>query len=170
MNQHPHPQRMGQQHAMNDRLGGRRLCARRSLDGPYVMWRGADASFVAFSLGDPFAAANSLADCLAECVDLVNLNGSPVWVKEGQLVPVTASILHELVPQYVATRELVNLGTEQNPNWVLEYLPFRPDPRLARDLFANERREGGLLPRLTRVTGPQTNEPRRQQKVFIPPA
>jgi len=160
MNQHQHPY---------DRLGGRRLCARRSPNDPYIMWRGADASFAAFSLSDPFAAANSLADCLAECVDLVNLNGNPVWVNQGRLVPVTMNTLHEIVPQYIATKELVNRGTESAPNWALVYIPFVPDSRLVRDLFSSERREGALLPRLTKVTSSQVNEPRRQ-KVFVPPA
>src|SRR5262249_27399468 len=60
-------------------------------------------------------------------------------------------------------------GTQNEPSWGVEFVPYVPDPRTVRDLFSNERREGGLLPRLTNVTTPQVNEPRRQ-KVFTPPA
>jgi len=169
MKQHPHPQRLGQQHAMNDRLGGRRLCARRSPNDPYVMCRAPDGSFAAMSLTDVFANANSLADALAENVDLFNQNGNPVWLKPGQIVPVTINTLHEIIPQHIALKELTNRGTKTNPNWVVEYVPYVPDPRTVRDLFSNERREGALLPRLTKVTSLQVNEPRRQ-KVFVPPA
>src|SRR5262245_34907296 len=164
MNQHPHPQRT------NDRLGGRRLCARRSPNDPYVMCRAPDASFAAMSLTDVYATTNALADALAENVDLFNQNGIPVLVREGQIVPVGMNTLHEIIPQHIAFKELTNRGTDTNPNWVVEYMPYVPDSRIVRDLCSNERREGGLLPRLTRVTGPQANEPRRQQKVYAPPA
>src|SRR5262249_44455724 len=137
---------------------------------PYIMARSPDASFAAMSLTDIYATANTLSAALAENCDLINLNGNPVWVNQGRLVPLTLNLVHELVPRFVATRELVNRGTEQNPNWVLEYIPFQPDPRTIRDLFSNERREGSLLARLTRVTTPQANEPRRQQKIFVAPA
>jgi len=147
-----------------DRLGGRRLCARHSPDAPYVMTRSPDASFAAMSLTDIYATTNSLADALAENVDLFNLDGSPVWLNKGQLVPMTMNVLHEIIPQHIATKELVNRGTE----WVVEYVPYVPDPRTVRDLFSNERREGGLLPRLTKITSSQVSEPRRQ-KVFVPP-
>jgi hypothetical protein len=152
-----------------DKLGGRRLCARRSPDAPYVMARSPDASFAAMSLTDIYATTNSLADALAENVDLFNLDGSPILVRGGQIIPVTLNTLHEIIPQFIATKELVNRGTETNPNWIVDYVPYAPDPRTLRDLFANERREGGLLPRLTKVTSSQVSEPRRQ-KVFVPPA
>jgi len=147
-----------------DRLGGRRLCARHSPDAPYVMTRSPDASFAAMSLTDIYSNTNSLADALAEHVDLFNLNGSPVLVRGGQIIPLTLNLLHEIIPQHIATKELVNRGTE----WVAEYVPYVPDPRTVRDLFSNERREGGLLPRLTKVTSSPVSEPRRQ-KVFVPP-
>ena len=136
---------------------------------PYVMCRAPDASFAAMSLTDIYATTNSLADALAENVDLFNQNGNPILLTQGQLVPVTINVLHEIIPRHIATKELINRGTQNEPTWVVEYIPYVPDPRTVRDLFSNERREGGLLPRLTNVTAPQTNEPRRQ-KVFIPPA
>jgi len=150
-------------------LNGRRLCARRSPSDPYVMCRAPDASFAAMSLTDVYATSNCLADAVAEYTDIFNQNGNPVWLRQGQLVPVTINILHEIIPQHIALKELVNRGTETNPSWVVEYVPYVPDPRTVRDLFSNERREGGLLPRLTNVTTFQTNQP-RQQKVFTPPA
>src|SRR5262249_39004044 len=156
----PHP---------SDRPGGPRLFARRSPEGPYIMCRSPDASFAAMSLTDVYANANELADAVAEFADIFNQGGNPVWLRQGQLIPVTMNTLHEIIPQHIATKELVNRGTEANPNWVAEYVPFVPDARLVRDLFANERREGGLLPRLTKVTTPRASEPRRQ-KVFVPPA
>src|SRR5262249_23417564 len=126
-----------------DRLGGRRLCARRSSSDPYVMTRSPDASFAAMSFRDIYSTANSPADPLAENVDLFNQDGNPLWLKQGQLVPVTMNVLHEIIPQHIALKELTNRGTATNPNWVVEYVPLVPDSRLVRDLFANERREGG---------------------------
>jgi hypothetical protein len=133
------------------------------------MCRAPDASFAAMSLTDIYATTNSLADALAENVDLFNQNGNPILVRDGQIILVTINILHEIIPQHIAFKELINHSTETNPNWVVEYIPYVPDPRTVRDLFSNERREGGLLPRLTKITSSQVSEPRRQ-KVFVPPA
>ena len=115
-----------------DRLAGRRLCARRSPNDPYQMVRAPDASFATLSLTDVFAAANSLADAPAEYVDLFNQNGNPVWLKQGQVIPITMNTLHEIIPQHIALKELTNRGTETNPNWVVEYVPFVPEPLLQR--------------------------------------
>jgi len=103
-----------------------------------------------------------------------NLNGELVWLDQGKLVPVTMNAIHQIISQHIATKELVNKGSRENPAWTTEYLPYTPDPRTVRDLFGTERREGSLLARATKVwpdqTTPAANEPRRQQKVFIPPA
>jgi len=164
MNQHQHPY---------DRLGGRRLCARRSPNDPYIMCRAPDASFAAMSLTDVFASVNALSDALAENADLFNLNGELVWLNQGKLTPVNMNTIHHIVPQHIATKELVNKGTRENPAWTVEYVPFIPDQRLVRDLFGTERREGSLLARVTKAWPDPTTpaaEPRRQQKIFTPPA
>src|SRR5262245_24481935 len=88
-------------------------------------------------------------------VDLFNQNGIAVWFNEGKIVQVTMNLLHEIITRHIAFKELVNRGTETNPDWVVECVPYVPDSRTVRDLFSNERREGGLLPRLTKVTAPQ---------------
>jgi len=140
------------QRAVASGLADRRFYVRRNKDEPFTMWRAADASFAAFSLSDPYANSNALADALAETVELFNLNNQLMWLsQEGQLIPATMNILHELIPQHVALKQLVNRGTESEPNWQVVYTPYIPDPRIVRDLFGGERREGGLLPRVTKI-------------------
>jgi len=162
---------MPQQHPY-DRLGGRRLCARRSPNDPYQMCRAPDASFAAMSLTDIYATTNALADALAEYADLFNLNGELVWLDQERLAPVTLNAIYPIIARHIATKELVNKGTKENPAWATEYLPYTPDPRTARDLFSTERREGSLLARVTKARPdpitPAANEPRRQ-KVYIAP-
>jgi hypothetical protein len=156
----------------SDRLGGRRLCARRNPGKPYVMCRAPDASFAAMSLTDVYATTNSLADALAEFADLFNLNGELVQIIEGKITPVRMNILPEIIYKHIATRELVNKGSKENPAWTVEYIPFVADGRTVRDLFSTERREGSLLARATRIYLPETpatTEPRRQQKVYQAP-
>ena len=165
MHQHPH------QHPY-DRLGGRRLCARRNPGGPYIMCRAPDASFAAMSLTDIYATTNSLADALAENCDLFNLNNELVHITEGKITPVRMNTLPEIIHKHIATRELVNKGSKENPNWTVEYIPLVTDGRTIRDLFSTERREGSLLARVTKVYTPETpatSEPRRQQKVYQAP-
>ena len=60
--------------------------------------------------------------------------------------------LHEIIPQHVALKQLVNRGTETEPSWAVQFVPYTPDPRIVRDLFGGERREGGLLPRVTKIS------------------
>jgi hypothetical protein len=156
-----------------DTLHGRRLCARRSPTDPYVMTRSPDASFAAMSFSDAYATTNSLADALAENCDLFNLGGELVHIVEGKITPVRMNTLPELIHKHIATRELINKGSKENPNWSVEYVSYTPDPRTVRDLFSTERREGSLLARVTKVYTPETpaaTEPRRQQKVYQNPA
>jgi hypothetical protein len=83
--------------------------------------------------------------------ELFNLNGNLMRLNQGQIVPVTINDLLEIIHQHIAIKELVNRGTESKPNFVVEYIPYMPDPKTARALFASERREGGLLPRVTKI-------------------
>jgi hypothetical protein len=157
---------------MFDTLRGRRLCARRTPDDPYTMCRAPDASFAAMSLTDVYATTNSLADALAEFADLFNLNGELVHIAEGKITPVRMGDIAKITSEHIATRELINKGSKENPNWSVEYIPYTPDSRTVRDLFSTERREGSLLARVTKVYTPETpatTEPRRQQKVYQAP-
>src|SRR5215831_3212692 len=133
-------------------IADRRFFVRRSPNEPYQMWRASDSSFAAFSLSDPYANANLLSDALAETAELFNVNGQLMWLdNRGQLVLATMNVLHDLIPQHVALKQLRNTGTDAEPRWVAEYVPYIPDPRIVRDLFSGERREGGLLPRVTKI-------------------
>ena len=65
----PGKPRPSAQRALADGLAARRFFVRRTPNEPYQMWRAADASFTAFSLSDPYANSNALADALAENVE-----------------------------------------------------------------------------------------------------
>ena len=141
----------GQRAAVAHGLASRRFFVRRSPNEPYFMWRAADSSFTAFSLSDPYANSNALADALAETTELFNINGQLMWLDQKRLVPATMNTLHELIPQHIAIKQLRNTGTHAEPSWISEFVPYIPDPRIVRDLFGGERREGGLLPRVTKI-------------------
>jgi len=70
----------------------------------------------------------------------------------GALVPVTRSILLEIITKNVATPRLTNRGTEDDPNWTCVYAPLVPDEKTLRTLLTAEtRKEGSLLARAMKV-------------------
>ena len=133
---------------MNNSLnGGRRLCVRRT-DGPYEMFRGSDSTLAAIATDpyiDPFT--NTLADALAEYVDLFDQDGATIWVKEGKPVRVTPPVLAEIIAKHVATKKLVNHGDKIK----VEYTPLILDPQSLRPFFSAEKRTGSLIARVTKA-------------------
>jgi len=138
---------------MNDELNGRRLFVRRDPNGPYQMWRAPDSTLAAFGGGirDPFAHFNTVSDAIAETAEIVNVNEQLLWLADGKPIPVTGKVLLDLSAHHLATKRLVNRGTENEPNLVAEFVPYTPNHHTIRALLSGERREGGLLPRVTRV-------------------
>jgi hypothetical protein len=132
---------------MDDKLNGRRLCVRRT-DGPYEMFRATDSTLAAIALDpyiDPFT--NTVADALAEYVDLFDRDGVLIWIKEGKPVRVTPPVLAEIIPKHLATKRLVN----REDKIAVEYIPLVLDPQNLRPFFTAEKRTGSLIARVTKV-------------------
>jgi hypothetical protein len=127
-------------------LDGRRLCVRRNEQSPYEMFRATDSSLSAIAL-DPYCNpfTNTVADALAEFVNLFNQAGALVWVKEGKPVRVTPPVLAEIIPKHLATKQLVTHGDEV----VIEFVPLVLQD--LRPFFTAEKRQGSLLARVTKV-------------------
>jgi hypothetical protein len=138
---------------MNDELNGRRLFARRDPNGPYQMWRAPDSTLAAFGGGirDPFAHFNTVSDAIAETAEIVNVNDQLLWLVDGRPHVVTGAVLTEISTRHLATKRLTNRGTENEPNLVAEFVPYTPNHYTIRALLSGERREGDLLPRVTKV-------------------
>jgi hypothetical protein len=138
---------------MNDELNGRRLFVRRDPNGPYQMWRAPDSTLAAFGGGirDPFAHFNTVSDAIAEMAEIVNVNDQLLWLVDGKPLPVTGKVVLDISARHLALKTLKNHGTTDKPNLVTEFVPYLPDHRTIRALLSGERREGGLLPRVTRV-------------------
>ena len=45
----------------------------------------------------------ALADAVAEAAPIYNHNKYLVWLKDGKLIPVAGTVLHEIIRQYVVT-------------------------------------------------------------------
>jgi uncharacterized protein (DUF2461 family) len=138
---------------MNDELNGRRLFARRNPNEPYAMWRAPDSTLAAFGGGirDPFAHFNTVSDAIAETAEIVNVNDQLLWLVDGRPHVVTGAVLTEISTRHLALKRLINRGTENEPNLVAEFVPYTPNHYTIRALLSGERREGGLLPRVTKV-------------------
>ena len=138
---------------MNDELNGRRLFVRRNPNEPYTMWRAPDSTLAAFGGGtrDPFAHVNTVSDAIAETAEVVAANDQLLWIVDGKPVPVTGAVLTKISTQHLATKTLKNHGTADEPNLVAEFVPYTPNHYTVRALLSGERREGGLLARVTKV-------------------
>jgi hypothetical protein len=103
---------------MNDELNGRRLFVRRDPNEPYAMWRAPDSSLAAIGSGirDPFAHFNTVSDALAETAEIVNVNDQMLWLVDGKAVAVTGKVVLDISARHLATKRLVNRGTENEPN------------------------------------------------------
>ena len=113
---------------MNDELNGRRLFVRRNPNEPYAMWRAPDSTLAAFGGGtrDPFAHFNTVSDAIAETAEIVNVNDQLLWLVDGKPLPVTGKVVLDISAKHLATKRLVNHGTENEPNLVAEFVPTRP--------------------------------------------
>jgi len=125
-----------------------RLAARHSPADPYVILRSPASPF---GLSDPYASINLLADAIAEYTDLFSFNGILVQLSKGKLIPVTTEVLHEIIPQHIAVKQLRNSGTNIEPHWVVEFVPYTPDATTTRNLLGRDHREGSLLARATKA-------------------
>src|SRR6516165_3343985 len=105
---------------MTDELNGRRLFTRRDPNGSYQMWRAPDSTLAAFGGGvrDPFAHFNTISDAIAETAEVVAANDQLLWIVDGKPVPITGAVLTKISTQHLATKRLVNRGTENEPNLV----------------------------------------------------
>jgi hypothetical protein len=109
-------------HAMNDKLGTRRL----------HHWRGKDRQ----------ADINELADAIAATGELFNHDGSLVQLDvKGALVPIGRDALHRLIDQHIAAVRVVKNGT----GWRKEYFTysFAPRPRSGPPTMANPNPDAG---------------------------
>jgi hypothetical protein len=93
---------------------------------------------------------NALADATAQSPDIFSLNGKLVWLKNGQLLTVNATILAEIIATRVVTVRLTNRGSAEKPNWVREYHTFTPPSEKALHLLlrAENKDDGSLLARV----------------------
>src|SRR5262249_16555271 len=137
---------------MTDPLNGKRLCVRRSEKADYEMWRTTDSTLAAVAL-DPYVNAftNTLADALAEVAPLYNVNGALCRLTNGKLTRINPQLLSELIAQHIAVHELVNRGTDADPNWTIEYTPLVLKPQNLTPFFTTEKRQGSLTARVTKV-------------------
>jgi hypothetical protein len=69
---------------------------------------------------------NALADAIAQSPDIFSLNGKLVWLKNGQLLTVSATILAEIIATRVVTVHLTNRGTPDQPNWTTALSNHQP--------------------------------------------
>jgi hypothetical protein len=127
---------------------GRRLCVRRNDQSPYEMFRATDSNLAAIAL-DPYADrfTNTVADALAEYVDLFDQDGALLWATNGKTTRVTPNVLAEIIPKHLATKHLVTRGDKI----AVEYIPLVLDPQNLRPFFSAEKRTGSLLARATKV-------------------
>jgi hypothetical protein len=115
---------------MNDKLNGRRMFEWHA-QGPrdYGQWE---------------KDVNGLADAIAATAPIFNHNGSLVWLKNEELIPVALVVLNEIIQEYIVTPRLVN----NNGTWTCRYLPFvAPDAAVRTMLTAEARKDGSLLAR-----------------------
>jgi hypothetical protein len=110
------------------------------------MFRATDSSLSVVAI-DPYADRfiNTVADALAEYVDLFDQAGALIWIKEGKSVRVTPPVLAEIVPRHIATKTLVTRGDKM----VIEFVPLVLQD--LRPFFSAEKRTGSLLARVTKA-------------------
>jgi hypothetical protein len=116
------------------------------------MFRATDTTLAAVA-HDPYVdvTTNVIADALAEYADLFDQGGSLVWLANGKLVRVTPPVLAEIIPKHLATKKLVNRGTDDDPNWEVEHIPLVLDQRNLRAFFTSDKRQGSLIARVSRA-------------------
>src|SRR5262249_61877934 len=70
---------------------------------------------------------------------------------DAKPISLTGNVLLDISARHLATKRLVNRGTESEPNLVSEYVPYTPDQKTVRALMTADRREGGLRGRITKI-------------------
>jgi hypothetical protein len=115
---------------------------------------------------------NRLITAVAEaCVaKLFELDGSLVWLKDGQLVEVTRPILLEIITTLIAGVRLVNRGVADQPVWEAEFFPYRFAPGADTGKEPNDKvltsLMGGLLLRVAKgPSAPSRLTPQQQFEV-----
>ena len=134
----------------DDKLKGRRVFS----------WKGKN----------PVADVNAFADAIAEVADLFNLEGTLVWLNDGELIPVTKILLVKIITKFIARKRIKNIGTK----WAVEYCSFEfpisadiavePNDAVLNILLGTRQRVDqpeipGLLERVPRVTAVQYEMP-----------
>src|SRR5262249_2602452 len=87
------------------------------------------------------AAGRSAAEAAAEKGEVFDREGCLVWLNEGALIPVSRSVLRQIITKHNVTRRLVN----RDGNWVCEFIPFVPTDAALKFLLNAERRQDGSL-------------------------
>jgi hypothetical protein len=77
---------------------------------------------------NPVAATNALADAIAECVPLFNVNDRLVLVDEGALTLMNLIALREAIGRYIVTRKIVNQVSADTPKFEVVHVPFEFSP------------------------------------------
>jgi hypothetical protein len=95
----------------------------------------------------------AVADALANTNEILDHNGRLIQLQNGKLVPITMDVLREIISTHIVSMQLVNRGTAHEPNWTLEYPPFKPPTERALQtlLRAEKKEEGSLTARVPKV-------------------
>jgi len=94
-----------------------------------------------------------VADAIAQTDEILDHNGRLIQIQNGKLVPITMDVLREIISTRIVSMQLVNRGTAHEPNWTLEYPPFKPPTERALQtlLRAEKKEEGSLTARVPKV-------------------
>jgi hypothetical protein len=100
---------------------------------------------------DPYAYVIAVRDAIAALPNIFELNGR--WVlHEGKAIrQVNRDVLIELGQTQLATRHLINRGSEAAPDWAVTLQPVHIDEITIRALLTKPGREGGLEGKVPRA-------------------
>jgi hypothetical protein len=101
---------------------------------------------------DPYARLIAVADAIASLPDVFDHNGGLMQLLEnGTLRVLNRDVLIEIGQTRLATRRLVNRGSETEPNWTVLLEPIHVDEMMIRGLLTKPQNEGGLRGRIARA-------------------
>ena len=101
---------------------------------------------------DPYARLAAIADAIAGLPDIYDHDGGLVQLlDDGTLGILNRERLIEIGQNRLATRRLVNRGSEALPKWTVSYEPVHIDEMTVRGLLLKPGHEGGLRGRIARA-------------------
>jgi hypothetical protein len=101
---------------------------------------------------DPYAHLIAVADAIAALPDVFDHEGSLVQLlSDGALGVLNRERLVEIGQNRLATRRLVNRGSEAAPKWTVNYEPVHIDEITVRGLLLKPGHEGGLKGRIAKA-------------------